>query len=63
MINIINFYTTIRRTIIHVLLIYFKDKSCGKIFWSNTFVFEKLFTKIFTIASTQHRSILWVTKQ
>lgn len=63
MINIVNFYTTIRRTIIHVLLICFKDKNFGKKFWSNTFVLEKLFAKIFTIASTQHRSILWVTKQ
>ena len=63
MINIVNFYTTIRRTIIHALLISFKDKNFGKNFWSNTFVFEKLFTKMFTIASTQHRSILWVTKQ
>ena len=63
MINIINFYTTFRRTIIHVLLICFKDKNFGKNFWSNTLVLEKLFTKIFTIASTQHRSILWVTKQ
>ena len=62
MIAIKTFYARIKRNLIfHVLFICFKDKYFGK----NAGVillYLKIYLKIFTIASTQHCSILWVAK-